>query len=435
MKAHAKFLSIVSFLCTVHTLVSSREKPAAEAVAETSWTTQSSGTTTWLSVIHAVSQNVAWACGNGIAIRTTDGGTTWLNAGTFPVTVSGISGVDGNTAVAESWTSTFARLVRTTNGGVTWPTVDSVTGGLYDDVTMFSTHGGFAIGDPVGGVWVLKRTTDGGDTWVRAATLPQVGTEAGFSGCWYDSLHGWFGTSDSRIYRTTDGGSTWQSSSTTFVNTLSLYFTTPLLGLAGSDTGPLNRTTDGGITWTVLSAVPHGSISGVRGTQDFWISGRAYTSNAGDSWTTSGQNVYPGPCSIDYGSTVTEGTNVFGWWVGSGGCIAHYRRITTDIAEGVPSLPSHFSLDQNYPNPFNPTTTIRYTLTSSEERVRVRLKVYDILGREVATLVNDEEPPGRHQVSWDASNLAGGVYFYRLSVVPSAQSGGFAQERKMLLIR
>jgi hypothetical protein len=84
------------------------------------------------------------------------------------------------------------------------------------------------------------------------------------------------------------------------------------------------------------------------------------------------------------------------------------------------------TLLQNYPNPFNPSTNIRFQLPQSG---LVELKVYDVLGREVATLVNEVRQPGTHDVMLDASKLASGIYFYRL------QSGPFVQTRKLSIIR
>ncbi len=88
--------------------------------------------------------------------------------------------------------------------------------------------------------------------------------------------------------------------------------------------------------------------------------------------------------------------------------------------------PLVYSLEQNYPNPFNPTTTIKYSIPRQSY---VTLKVYDILGREVAALVNEEKPTGKYQVEFHAANLSSGVYFYRI------QAGSFNQVRKMLLIK
>ncbi len=89
-------------------------------------------------------------------------------------------------------------------------------------------------------------------------------------------------------------------------------------------------------------------------------------------------------------------------------------------------LPVRFDLAQNYPNPFNPTTTIRYDLPVSSD---VKLEVYDIIGRRVAVLVNDQVQAGRYTVQFDASGFASGVYFYRL------QAGSFVQTRKLTVIK
>jgi hypothetical protein len=89
-------------------------------------------------------------------------------------------------------------------------------------------------------------------------------------------------------------------------------------------------------------------------------------------------------------------------------------------------LPTEFALHQNYPNPFNPATKIRYELP---ERGQVSLKVFDVLGREVVTLVNEEKDPGSHSAVWNARDAASGVYFYRL------QAGSFTDVKKLLLLR
>lgn len=102
------------------------------------------------------------------------------------------------------------------------------------------------------------------------------------------------------------------------------------------------------------------------------------------------------------------------------------------IVSSVPllQLPTAFGLDQNYPNPFNPATVISYQLSVSS---RVSLRVYDILGREVATLVSGEQPAGVYKAEWNAS-VASGVYFYRLEAV-RADGRRFVETRKMLLAR
>ncbi len=96
--------------------------------------------------------------------------------------------------------------------------------------------------------------------------------------------------------------------------------------------------------------------------------------------------------------------------------------------------PDEFMLMQNYPNPFNPTTKISFTIPSvtlrqAQSDIRVALKVYDVLGREVVTLIDEEKPAGNYEIEFDASGLSSGVYFYKL------QAGSFVQTRKMILIK
>ena len=90
----------------------------------------------------------------------------------------------------------------------------------------------------------------------------------------------------------------------------------------------------------------------------------------------------------------------------------------SNIVEVELTLPIEFSLEQNYPNPFNPYTKIKYTIPnvtlSGVEGSRVALKVYDVLGNEIATLVNEEKPAGNYEVNFDASKFSSGVYFYKL---------------------
>jgi hypothetical protein len=89
-------------------------------------------------------------------------------------------------------------------------------------------------------------------------------------------------------------------------------------------------------------------------------------------------------------------------------------------------IPNEFSLSQNYPNPFNPSTVISYQLPVTSN---VTFKVYDILGNEIATLVNEEKPAGSYKVNFNASGLSSGIYFYQL------KTDSFIETRKMILIK
>jgi hypothetical protein len=97
-----------------------------------------------------------------------------------------------------------------------------------------------------------------------------------------------------------------------------------------------------------------------------------------------------------------------------------------DVEDNINEIPEKFSLDQNYPNPFNPSTTIKYSIPKQSN---VALKVFDVLGSEVATLVNKEQSQGNYEVEFDGSDLTSGIYFYRL------QAGDYVQTKKMILLK
>jgi hypothetical protein len=101
-----------------------------------------------------------------------------------------------------------------------------------------------------------------------------------------------------------------------------------------------------------------------------------------------------------------------------------------DVTESN-SIPTSYSLSQNYPNPFNPTTTISFSIPIcvTSDVPHVSLKIYDVLGREVATLVDEEKPAGNYEILFDGSNLTSGIYFYTL------KAEGFSETKKMLLIK
>jgi hypothetical protein len=105
----------------------------------------------------------------------------------------------------------------------------------------------------------------------------------------------------------------------------------------------------------------------------------------------------------------------------------------TGVRWGETGIPSEFRLEQNFPNPFNPTTQIWYDTAGGTEEGSgsspVRLVVYDLLGREVSVLVNEQKAPGRHVVSFDASRLAAGAYVCRMT------AGGFVQARRMMFLK
>ena len=141
--------------------------------------------------------------------------------------------------------------------------------------------------------------------------------------------------------------------------------------------------------------------------------------------------------SLANDSVVAAATDANGIWpsgantVNPSGGTTEIILTTLDLHEtgvrGMGTIPEEFALMQNYPNPFNPTTKITYTLKNNST---VRLTVYDILGREAATLVNNErKPAGRYEVLFTSTNLSSGIYFYRL------QTENFVKTNKMVVVK
>ena len=121
-------------------------------------------------------------------------------------------------------------------------------------------------------------------------------------------------------------------------------------------------------------------------------------------------------------------SNTAVWAVRDNGGISKYTGqigIQTISSE----VPEKFSLSQNYPNPFNPSTTIKFMIPASSSVAQTFLNVYDILGREVTTLVSQQLSPGTYEVNWDASNYPSGLYFYKLT------TGDYTETRKMIMLK
>lgn len=126
-----------------------------------------------------------------------------------------------------------------------------------------------------------------------------------------------------------------------------------------------------------------------------------------------------------------EGHN-FGFWSSHiDEMLINFFPAETTTSVQTAGIPESFSLMQNYPNPFNPSTTINFTITNSGEQVGsfTTLKIYDVLGKEITTLVNEYKPAGNYKAQFNATNITSGVYFYKLT------SGNFSETKKMILLK
>ncbi len=401
-----------------------------------SWATQTSGVTNLLQAVWAPTSSICWAAGAAATVRkTTDGGTTWTNANPNPGVITGdvynIWALDANTAIlTTSPGATF--IYRTTNGGTNWTQVFTQTGGFIDAIVMSSATLGYAYGDPVGARWSLWKTTDGGATWDSTGMyLAQVGTEAGWNNAM--SVVGtniWFGTNNTKVYHSTNGGLTgsWTAGVTTGnVSTYGVWFTSATNGMCAGTIA--QKTTDGGTTWTNAGTVGGaGNMTSIGGSgTNFWLTrgNNTYgTTDFGTTWTGTG---YTGTAAL-WATSITNNPNgcLGGWSVGATGTIVKLTGNPVGIVNTNNQIPNEYRLAQNYPNPFNPTTNFIFALPKAGN---VDLRVYDVLGREVETIVSEFKSAGSYTVEFNASNLTSGVYFYTL------RTDDFTATKKMVLIK
>ncbi len=326
-------------------------------------------------------------------------------------------------ALAASGTSIFAGILPSTKYIATPPYVISIPGGVY-----LSTNNGTT--------WGIVDTGLVDTLGMNVSCFAVMGTTI------------FAGTSDGGgIYRSTNNGATWTSASTGLLDTspsASYYYYIYALAVsgttlfAGTDNGVF-VSTNNGTSWTAASTglqangiYPYPEISSlaVSGSSVFaganggTPSGVYMSTNNGTSWTMpdTGMTNY----NIHYTQLLVWGNRLYaltesGVW---------YRPLnqfgTTSVNDASNALPARFSLSQNYPNPFNPTTVVSYQLPVTS---RVTLKVYDVLGREVASLVDAEKNAGIHSVTFDGNSLSSGVYFYRL------QAGNFSDIKKLMLVK
>ncbi|MBL0106861.1 MAG: T9SS type A sorting domain-containing protein [Ignavibacteria bacterium] len=261
------------------------------------------------------------------------------------------------------------------------------------------------------------------------ATEPAViGTDAG----WNNSLHIvgthiWFGTNGTKVYHSTDLGVTWTYGATTgTVNTYAVHYNNTTTGLAGGTAMVLS--TNGGANYSAVTTPgTAGNLNGIEGAGTDWWAIRSdaniyRSTNGASSWTTA--YTAAGAVFQDIDFKVVGGCPK-GWAAGNLGVIAKMDA-PTGISNINNEVPSSFDLKQNFPNPFNPTTNINFSLPKSGF---VTLKVYDMIGKEVATLVNEVKTAGNYIVGFNAANLPSGAYFYRL------ESNSFVDTKKMMLIK
>jgi photosystem II stability/assembly factor-like uncharacterized protein len=447
MKKYLSTLVILSALCAINPLSFSQD-------CTYSWSPQNSGTTRILYTCKAVSEIVCWAAGaNATVLRTTDGGINWLNANPNPGIITGdvrnMEALDETTALVTTESQTSTAVYKTTDGGDSWFQVYSNTAGFIKGIRMLDPVNGIAVGSPISNLWNVLLTTDGGNTWQPSPNRPSANNihQAVHNSFQVSMPNIYWGTSFTSIFRSTDGGLTYSEHETpgAGIYIFSLFINSSGIGLAAATA--MSRSTDGGITFQSHSVPGLGNINGIESSgNNFWfIRGEKifHSTDDGISW----MDEYTSPSSltlnhIDFPYDLNECQ--MGWAVGYGGTILKMTGSGVTSGDNYNEMPMAYELRQNYPNPFNPVTSIEYVVGSI---AFVSLKVYDVLGNEVATLVKEEKQPGVYNVEFGIVgtsrdlSLTSGIYFYKLTANTTAgsqngQAGqGFVETRKMILMK
>jgi photosystem II stability/assembly factor-like uncharacterized protein len=421
------------------------------------WIQQISGTTATLRSVKAVDNDVVWAAGdNGIVLNTSDGGETW-NIKT-PTEASytnfGISSFDKDTAIVIGTTlpsGTNAKIWKTTDSGNTWIEKYYSDDNFSNNIHFFDSNDGIYLGDPNpynSARWNILTTTDGGNSWNRVphSNYPPSDSACGEFGLvrsygaygdtvWFSTYYEYCPTKNNRIFRSTDKGYNWEVFNMPYQGYPAgwIAFSSSSYGVAISNPNSwVSRTTDGGETWAIIDTISNFTPWAVRNAPGYLnyfltvgedaagMNGKSYyTNNSGNFWaalSAPSQSIL-----LDVSVTLDSA-----WAVGNNGIILKSDIITEVEEEYLSSVPTGYALSQNYPNPFNPSTKIRYYIPQVSNVV---IKVFDILGNEIETLVNEEKQTGTYELTWKTENLPSSVYFYRL------QAGDFIQTRKMILMK
>ncbi len=429
--------------------------------AQTGWLAQTNplgqGEQAMIGKIQFVSEVEGWiSCGDGRLLHTTDGGQIWEVINPFPSdTVERFS----DPAITMSWIGNShgwiigtiggldepfgAVIYYTTNFGQQWQkkVLSTEPGTMGIQLQFVDQNNGWALlfnfstSTPTS-----LRTTDGGNNW----------TPFNGQGIFYfvDANNGWAysGAGSSgieppyKIYKTTNGGTNWTQQFTDYTpgGYNAIHFTDLNNGWVVGDTGKVLNTTDGGTNWSYVTNTGVNVFEQCKtvfflDANTGWISSKQndqfstpflqHTTNGGITWET---QITPfGDLQASNAIFSIYFVNAqTGWITGDRGRIARYFG-PSDVNYEV-NYVDHFSLDQNYPNPFNPNTVISYQLPVSSN---VTLKVYDVLGNEITTLVDEFKPAGIYKINYDASVHSSGIYFYQL------KSGSYLETKKMTLMK
>ena len=418
-------------------------------------------------------QNTGIAAGyDGKMIRTTNKGMNWSEVNPQNYRMRSNS-VYFNNSLNGILSCEYGKIFKTSNGGLNWdslsiPTTESILNGynfgnriyligfssFYRSIDNGSTwqnyplgrnvycsefidqDNGFIFGNITGQYWSFNtffRTSNGGLSWdsVSIQDFPYamkfINPQTGF-------ISGGNTGYNTFLSKTTNSGINWTKHNVSgiYKKAKSISFINENIGWIGCDENVLIKTTNGGVNFQILDF----------GRPQSWTTPKVFFRDEYNGWAAvnnpSGQLLNTTNGGLNWHIQFDCGTagissfhfidNNTGWCGGYGFVLktTNGGNYITSVSVTGEMIPGKYSISQNYPNPFNPVTNIKFGIPKSGF---VKITVYDLLGREVITLVNEQMQPGSYNVDWDASNYPSGVYFYML------ESGNYYESKKMVLIK
>ena len=389
--------------------------------------------------VYFADENNGYIIGKNYFLKTTDGGVSWTSEQPTDHILQSMFFINADTG----WIAgNEGVILKTTDAGSTWE-YQQMNGTAYGTLTslcFIDENTGWASGsglDINGGI--ILKTTDGGNNWV----LQHNGYNRFIYSVFFsNSSSGWAVGDEGIMFSTYNGGSDWElQGSGTFADLYAVNIESLQNGISVGTDGTVlkyikelnsavlpvelasfNVISKGGnveLNWLTATEVNNKGFEIERKTDNIWInigfvSGKGTTTYPSKYFYTDNlkNESYSGSIAYRLKQVDYDGT----------------YKYSKEIDVQVKSNPEEYSLMQNYPNPFNPSTVIKYSV---RENTHVVLKVFDMLGREVSTLLDEEKPAGTYKISFDAARagLSSGTYFY------SIKAGDFVQTKKMILLK
>ena len=404
------------------------------------WFRIPSPTTKWLKRCHFPDPVNGWVVGDsGVILHTANRGQTWvLQNSTVDFFIDDVYFLNERLGwcAANDFSHNRAYTIKTTNGGINWTSVQlpDTTIVVYTVYFTDSLTGFVGAFGGLGGGMIL-RTTNSGLNWTQSEIDTAV---CSFLPIYKIDFRGLAGLACGGIFdiqgaawTSTDGGLRWKAQCVAPEPIFNIMWLDSLTAIGtGGDPeffSSIIRTSDGGNNWVYDTTGRWGIGQNLayRTPADVWIplGFSARWAHSIDSTRTWLEELSPDSSSI-YAAVFLD--TLTGWSFGTGGAIYRYDTSMIGVKNNQNYLPREIKLYQNFPNPFNPKTTIRFEVIKTS---RVKIILYDLLGKELRLLTDEIRTPGIYSVSFSSAGLSSGVYFYRI------QTGAYSESKKMVILK